>query len=96
MTQLLEHVRQRRALLAGNSFHDPRACASRTLSSWGTRLLPAGDSATTIVRRSTAPGDEATPRERVCPGYCAKARTADPAEKVAALRRVLDELDLLR
>jgi hypothetical protein len=34
--------------------------------------------------------------ERVCPDYCAKAGVAYPAEKVAALRRVLDEFDLLR
>jgi hypothetical protein len=33
--------------------------------------------------------------ERVCPDYCAKAGAIYPAEKVAALHRLLDELDLL-
>lgn len=33
--------------------------------------------------------------ERVCPDYCVKTGTPYPAKKVAALRRVLDELDLL-
>ena len=33
--------------------------------------------------------------ERVCPDYCAKAGVPYPADKVAALRRVLDELDEL-
>jgi hypothetical protein len=31
--------------------------------------------------------------ERVCRDYCAKAGTPYPAEKVAALHRVLDDFD---